>query len=34
MIIEYAEKVLKGGEISREEAIDLINVPDQDTMLL
>ena len=34
MIIEYAEKVLKGGEISREEAIELINVPDQDTMLL
>lgn len=34
MIIEYAEKVLKGGEISREEAVKLINVPDQDTMLL
>jgi biotin synthase-like enzyme len=34
MIIEYAEKVLKGGEISREEAIELIKVPDQDTMLL
>ncbi len=34
MIIEYAEKVLKGGEISREEAVELINVPDQDTMLL
>ena len=34
MIIEYAEKVLKGGEITREEAVKLINVPDQDTMLL
>ena len=34
MIIEYAEKVLKGGEITRNEAIELINVPDQDTMLL
>ena len=34
MIIEYAEKVLKGGEITREEAVELINVPDQDTMLL
>lgn len=34
MIIEYAEKVLRGGEISRKEAIELINVPDQDTMLL
>ena len=34
MIIEYAEKVLKGGDISREEAIELIKVPDQDTMLL
>ena len=34
MIIEYAEKVLKGGEITRNEAIELINVADQDTMLL
>ena len=34
MIIEYAEKVLKGGEITSEEAVKLINVPDQDTMLL
>lgn len=34
MIIEYAEKVLKGGEITRNEAIELINVPDQDTMML
>ena len=34
MIIEYAEKVLRGGEITRNEAIELINVPDQDTMLL
>lgn len=34
MIIEYAEKVLRGGEITRKEAIELINVPNQDTMLL
>ncbi|MGL5207049.1 MAG: biotin synthase BioB [Acidaminococcaceae bacterium] len=34
MIIEYAEKVLNGGEITREEAVELINVSDQDTMLL
>ncbi len=34
MIIEYAEKVLNGREITKEEAIELINVSDQDTMLL
>lgn len=34
MIIEYAEKVLNGGEITKEEAIELIKVSDEDTMLL
>lgn len=34
MIIEYAEKVLNGGEITKEEAVELINVSNQDTMLL
>lgn len=34
MILEYAEKVLNGGEITQEEAEALINVSDDDTMLL
>ena len=34
MIIEYAEKVLAGGELEEREALELINVPDADTMLL
>ncbi len=32
--IEYAQKVLNGGEITREEAIELIHTSDEDTMLL
>ncbi len=32
--IEYAQKVLKGEEITREEAIELIHTSDEDTMLL
>lgn len=34
MILEYAEKVLQGGEITKAEAIELIKVSDEDTMLL
>ena len=34
MIIELAEKVLAGGAITVEEAEQLINVEDKDTMLL
>ena len=34
MIIEYAEKVLAGGELEEREALELISVPDADTMLL
>ena len=34
MIITYAEKVLNGGEITEQEALDLINIPDSETMLL
>ncbi|HIU64168.1 MAG TPA: biotin synthase BioB [Candidatus Avacidaminococcus intestinavium] len=34
MIIKYAEKVLAGGEITKEEALALINVSDADTLLL
>ena len=33
-IIELADKVLGGGEITRAEAERLINVSDDDTMLL
>lgn len=33
-IVDYAEKVLQGGEITVEEANELINVSDDDTMLL
>lgn len=32
--IEYAEKVIAGGEITQEEAIELIHTSDEDTMLL
>ena len=34
MILEYAQKVLEGGELTQDEAIELINVSDADTMLL
>jgi biotin synthase len=34
MILEYANKVLNGGELTEEEANKLINVSDDDTMLL
>ncbi|MDD4321858.1 MAG: biotin synthase BioB [Acidaminococcaceae bacterium] len=34
MILEYAQKVIAGGELTREEANELINVFDDDTMLL
>jgi len=34
MILEYAQKVLAGEELTKEEAIELINVSDNDTMLL
>ena len=33
-IIELTDKVLNGGEVTREEAERLINVSDDDTMLL
>ena len=33
-IIEVADKVLNGGEVTRVEAERLINVSDDDTMLL
>ena len=33
-IIEVADKVLNGGEVTRAEAERLINVSDDDTMLL
>ena len=33
-IIEVADKVLNGGEVTRAEAERLINVSDEDTMLL
>jgi len=33
-IIAYAEKVLNGGEISYDEAVELIHTPDEDTMIL
>ncbi|MEG0798684.1 MAG: biotin synthase BioB [Acidaminococcaceae bacterium] len=34
MIIEYAEKVLRGEELTQAEAVELIQVSDADTMLL
>ena len=34
MILEYAQKVLEDGELTQDEAIELINVSDADTMLL
>lgn len=34
MILQYAKKVLDGYELTKEEAIELINVSDDDTMLL
>lgn len=33
-IIELADKVLAGGAVSQEEAVELINVTDDDTMVL
>lgn len=33
-IIAYAQKVLDGGEITREEAVQLIHTSDDDTMIL
>ena len=33
-IIDYAERVLAGGEITVEEAIELIHTPDEDTVIL
>ena len=33
-IIAYAQKVLDGGEITREEAEQLIHTSDEDTMIL
>ena len=34
MILEYAQKVLAGKELTKKEAVELINVSDDDTMLL
>lgn len=33
-IISYAERILDGGEITFDEAVELIHTPDEDTMIL